>query len=103
MRTQKTSCSLEFKTKAVELSNQRGSLSEVAQELNISSDNLKRWKKEYREGKFSGTIKIKSPEEQELIRLQKELADVKLERDILKRQLASFPRATGKISIYTSL
>jgi transposase len=93
MRTQKRSYSLEFKTKAVELSNQRGSLSDVAQELNISSDNLKRWKKEYKEGKFSGTIKIKSPEEQELIRLQKELADVKIERDILKKAVGIFSKS----------
>lgn len=48
MRTQKRSYSTEFKTKALELSNQRGSLSDVAQELQISSDNLKRWKKEYK-------------------------------------------------------
>jgi transposase len=93
MRTQKRSYSIEFKIKAVELSNQRGSLSDVAQELNISSDNLKRWKKEYKDGKFTGTIKIKSLEEQELIRLQKELADVKLERDILKKALGIFSKS----------
>ena len=92
MGTQKRSYNLNFKTKSVELSNQRGSLSDVAQELNISSDNLKRWKKEYKEGKFSGTIKIKSPEKQELIRLQKELADVKLERDILKKAVGIFSK-----------
>jgi transposase len=93
MRVQKRSYSLEFKLKAVELSNQRGSLSEVAQELNISSDNLKRWKKEYKEGKFSGSIKIKSPEEQELIRLRKELTEVKLERDILKKAVGIFSKS----------
>jgi transposase len=93
MRAQKRSYSLEFKLKAVELSNQRGSLSEVAQELNISSDNLKRWKKEFKEGKFSGSIKIKSPEEQELIRLRKELIEVKLERDILKKAVGIFSKS----------
>jgi transposase len=93
LRTQKRSYSLEIKTKAVELSNQRGSLSDVTQELNISSDNLKRWKKEYKEGKFSGIIKIKTPEKQELIRLQKELADVKPERDILKKAVGIFSKS----------
>jgi transposase len=93
MRTQKRSYSIEFKTKAVELSNQRGSLSDVAQELNISSDNLKRWKKEHKDGKFSGTIKIKSSEEQEIIRLQKELTDIKLERDILKKAVGIFSKS----------
>jgi transposase len=93
MRAQKRSYSLEFKVKAVELSNQRGSLSEVAQELNISPDNLKRWKQEYKAGKFTGSVKIKSPEEQELIRLQKELAEVKLERDILKKAVGIFSKS----------
>jgi len=93
MKTQKRSYSLEFKLKAVELSNQRGSLAAVAQELNISSDNLKRWKKEYNEGKFTDKpTQVKSPEEQEIIRLRKELADIKLERDILKKAVGIFSK-----------
>jgi transposase-like protein len=39
METKKRIYSLEFKVKAVELSNDRGSLLSVAQELNVSSDN----------------------------------------------------------------
>ena len=45
MERQRRIYSLEFKLKAVELSNQRGSLISVANELNVSSDNIKRWKK----------------------------------------------------------
>ncbi len=59
MRTQKRSYSLEFKTKAVELSNQRGSLADVAQELNISSYNLKRWKKNTKRVNFLERLKSK--------------------------------------------
>lgn len=98
MERQRRIYSLEFKLKAIELSNQRGSPTIVARELNISSDNIKRWKKEYNQGKLTGKIvSVKSKEEQELILLRKELADVKMERDILKRRSVSFPKAPSKI------
>jgi transposase len=45
MKTQKRNYSLEFKLKAVELSNQRGSVVEVADELGISKETLKNWKR----------------------------------------------------------
>ena len=86
MERKKRSYSLEFKLKAVELNNNRGSLLIVAQELNISLNNIRRWKKEFNQGKLTGIrIPDKSKEKKELIRLRKELADVKLERDILKK------------------
>ena len=53
----KRTYSLEFKLKAVELSNERGSLISVANELNVSSDNIKRWKKEFNQGKLTGNDK----------------------------------------------
>jgi transposase len=65
----------------------------VANELNVSSDNIKRWKKEFNQGKLTGkTIPVKSKEEEELIRLRKELADVKMERDILKKAVGIFSK-----------
>lgn len=86
--------SKEFRLKAVELSNERGALSSVAQELNIKRDTLKRWKNEFASGKLSSEgIKIKSTEELELIRLRKELNDVKLERDILKKAVSIFSKS----------
>lgn len=94
MERQRRIYSLEFKLKAVELSNERGSLVSVANELNVSTDNIKRWKKEFNKGKLTNkSISIKSPEEQELIRLRKELADVKLERDILKKAVGIFSKS----------
>jgi transposase len=93
MERQRRIYSLEFKLKAVELSNKRGSLISVANELNVSSDNIKRWKKEFNQGKLTGkTIPVKSKEEEELIRLRKELADVKMERDILKKAVGIFSK-----------
>lgn len=93
MEKTKRKFSLEFKIKAVELSKQRGSLAAVAQELDISSDNLKRWKKEYNLGQLTDKIKIKTPEEIELIKLRKELNDVKMERDILKKAVSIFSKS----------
>jgi transposase len=93
METKKRSYSLEFKIKAVELSNQRGSLTLVAQELNINKDNLKRWKKEYADGKFNVLSKTKSKEEIEISRLKKELYNAQLERDILKKAVSIFSKS----------
>jgi transposase len=59
-----------------------------------SNDNIKRWKKEFNNGKLTNkSVAIKSPEEQELIRLRKELADIKLERDILKKVVGIFSKS----------
>ena len=93
MKREKKYYSKEFKLKAVELSNQRGDVINVAQELNVSYDNLKRWKKEYKIGKFNDTpIKPKSSEAEEISRLKKELYDIKMERDILKKAVSIFSK-----------
>ncbi len=87
MKREKKYYSREFKIKAVELSNQRNDIINVSQELNISYDNLKRWKKEYKAGKFNdGFVKQRSEEAEEILRLKKELSDIKMERDILKKR-----------------
>lgn len=94
MERKRNTYSREFRIKAVELSNQRGNLAGVAQELNIKRDTLKRWKKEYAGGILQQeTAKIKSKEEEELIRLRKELYDTKLERDILKKAVGIFSKS----------
>ena len=83
--------SLEFKLKALELVNQRGNLLSVAQELNMSKETLKNWKK----GLYLGneTVKVRTKEEDELIRLRKELYETKLERDILKKAVGIFSKS----------
>ena len=95
MEKEKRSYSNEFKIKAVELSNQRGAVKPVATELNIPLDNLRRWKKEYRAGKFNPSSKptIKSKEELEILQLKKELYNAQLERDILKKAVSIFSKS----------
>ena len=85
----------EFKVQAVKLLLESGKTAdEVADNLGINSGNLTRWKREYREdaeNAFRGKGRLK-PEEEELRRLKKENADLKQEREILKKALAIFSR-----------
>ena len=85
----------EFKVQAVKLSLESGkSVKEVAEDLGICTGNLTRWRREYREDSenaFPGMGKLK-PEDEELRKLRKENADLKEERDILKKALAIFSK-----------
>jgi len=94
METKKKSYSTSFKIKAVELSNHRGNVTHVSDELGIGSNMLRRWIREYKNGKFSeGDKKAISKEEEELKRLKKELHEIKLERDILKKAVSIFSKS----------
>lgn len=85
----------EFKREAVQLVRDRGlSVKKVAEDLGIHPNVLSRWKREYlKDGKdaFPGKGHLR-PEEEELIRLQRENADLREERDILKKALGIFSR-----------
>lgn len=92
METQAKNYSLEFKLKALELVKERGSLVSVAKELQINRETLRNWRK----GRHLGNKdipKLKSKEEEENIRLRKELNEVKLERDILKKAVGIFSKS----------
>lgn len=86
--------SKEFKEKAVELGNVRGNVQEIARELGIRAELIYRWRMELGNNPslaFGGKGKKQLTEEQkELARLKKELADVKIERDILKKAVSIF-------------
>ncbi len=47
MKSIRKKYSLEYKIKAVELSNHRENVKSVAEELSIPIDNLRRWRQEY--------------------------------------------------------
>jgi transposase len=85
----------EFKREAVRLITSGGRrASEVARDLGVSSNLLHRWKQQYLEDPgqaFPGKGHLK-PDEEELRRLKKQLADVTEERDILKKALAIFSK-----------
>ena len=102
MKTPRKIYSPEFKQKAIELSNHRGKVPEVAHELGITANLLYRWRKEFhlnQDQAFSGNgNKQMTEEEKELARLKRELADVKMERDILKKAIAIFSVSDRKSS-----
>jgi len=83
----------EFKERAVKLVVDGGrSTNLVARELGISMNMLHRWKREYlkdRDYSFPGKGYLR-PDDEEMRRLKRELADVKEERDILKKAVAFF-------------
>ena len=85
----------EFKVQAVKLLLESGkTTNEIADDLGISSGNLRRWKREYREdaeNAFPGKGRLK-PEDEPPRRLKKENEDLKQEREILKKALAIFSR-----------
>ncbi len=85
----------EFKQEAVRLaaSGDR-SVAKVAEDLGIDDSVLRRWMKEHQgdpEQSFPGKGRLKERDE-ELRRLERELARVKEERDILKKAVAIFSR-----------
>jgi len=85
----------EFKIETVRLITERGmSLAQVSRDLDIHENVLRKWRNQYAEDvhhAFPGKGRLK-PEEEELRRLKRELADVKEERDILKKALAIFSK-----------
>ncbi len=95
MTTVKRYYTTEFKIKAVDLSNLKGSVNQVAKELDVSEKNIRRWKQEFSLGKLDIDYKpdkTKSAIELENIALKKSIYDTKLENDILKKALAIFTK-----------
>ncbi len=85
----------EFKREAVRLSEQAYvSVVQVAQELGVSDYSLYKWRKQARSGgelAFPGNGKVAlSAEQQENVRLKKELERVTQERDVLKKAVKFF-------------
>jgi transposase len=85
----------QFKLDAVRLITEGGrKVSEVARDLGISENALHNWRNQFKEqgtDSFPGKGRL-TPAEDELRRLQRELANVKEERDILKKALGIFSR-----------
>lgn len=85
---------LEFKVMLVELLNSGRKVQEVSDEYGLNGNMLRRWRREYeaKSGDFSKKRDV-SPEEQELKALRKELREVTLERDILKKAVGIFSKS----------
>jgi len=94
MKNERKIYSKDFKQKALELSDLRGNTQEVARELGIEAKLIYRWRREFKDKAglaFSGNGNQQLTDEQkELARLRRELADVRMERDILKKAVSIF-------------
>ncbi len=86
----------EFRLEAVKLVTDGGlSIPEAGRRLSLTPSTLSNWVKAYKTGKLSEVGKNHrqlSDEEMELTRLKRELAEVKMERDILKKAAAYFAK-----------
>mgnify|MGYP001013466941 FL=1 len=87
--------SREFKLEAVKLVTQRGvSVAQTARDLDVHENVLRKWVREASadpQHAFPGQGVMK-PEQAEIERLRKEVAKLKMERDILKKAAAYFAK-----------
>ena len=89
----------DFKRNAVRLTDEPGrTVAKIAENLGISKDLLYRWRKTYRFNKelaFPGNGREALTIQQQKIKsLEKELKNAEMERDILKKAMAIFSRAS---------
>jgi len=88
----------EFKLNTIKLYRESGkTYGEIAKNLGIPKSTLYSWILEYQENgenSFPGSGVLK-PCNEELYRLKKQLADVTMERDILKKAVAIFSKPKG--------
>ena len=94
MATRRTFSS-EFKREAVRLIKERGvSVAQAARDLDLHENVLRKWVRELAgdpEHAFPGQGQMK-PEQAEIARLKKEVAKLRMERDILKKAAAYFAK-----------
>lgn len=92
----------EFKIKAIELAEFKKDTLSVAEDLGIDRSLIYRWKREMENDQqacFPGNGQVNlSDQERELKRLQHELDDVRMERDILKKAISIFSKTDRKSS-----
>ena len=86
----------EFREEAVKLVTEEGlTLPEAGRRLSLPPSTIGNWVKAYKAGKLGSIGKSQRPLteiEMEVARLKRELAEVKMERDILKKAAAYFAK-----------
>jgi len=91
--------SKQYKLDVIAQSYQRENIKELADELGIRPELIYRWRAEYREApeeSFPGNGVVKqSADQAELRRLERENADLRTERDILKKAIGIFTSRRG--------
>jgi len=89
----------EFKLDVIQQSYRRENIRELADELGIDLSLIYAWRLEYKkqpQQSFPGKgISSRTLEEKQLAKLKKELAKVRMERDILKKAMGIFTKENG--------
>lgn len=102
MKQERKRFTREFKLNAVELSYSRSNVVELANELQVRPELLYRWRSEFAsyQGKsFPDNGKSKMTEQEtEIAHLKKELKEMQMERDILKKAVSIFSKSDGKFT-----
>lgn len=95
MKKTRKKYSKQFKIDAVNLVLEQGfGVAEAARNLDIHENLLRKWKKEFKNNQqnaFQGSEAL-TPEQEELRRLRKENAQLKMEKEILKKAAAFFAK-----------
>lgn len=81
----------EFKQEAVKLT-ESNSIAQVSRDLGIHENQLGKWKREQKVNPVNAFTGKKTPEQEEIKELRKQLADITQQRDILKKAVAIFSK-----------
>jgi transposase len=83
----------EFKAGAVRLVLDEGkSISQVARDLDLTASGLGNWVKQARADRSAGKTGLTTAEREELSQLRREVRQLRMERDILKKATAFFAK-----------
>ena len=85
----------EFKEEAVKMVTEAGlSIPEVSRRISVGKSSIRYWIKRAKEGGFSNEGKQRpvTAEQMEVARLRREVAELKMEREILKKAAAYFAK-----------
>ncbi|SMO97953.1 transposase [Gracilimonas mengyeensis] len=89
----------EFKLDVIQQSYHRDNIRELANELDLRPELIYKWRTQYQNSpvaSFPGKgVEALSPQEQKLRALQKENAELRMERDILKKAIGIFGKTNG--------
>lgn len=98
-KTERKIFTKEFKLDVIQQSYRRENIRELATELGIRPQLIYKWRSKYQgnpEQSFPGRgVEALTPDEQKLRALQKENAELRMERDILKKAIGIFGKTNG--------
>ena len=98
-KTTRKSYTKQFKLDVIQQSYRRENIRELASDLGLTPALIYKWRAAYGTGStdsFPGKgVESLTPEQAELRRLKNELAETRMERDILKKAIGIFGKTSG--------